>query len=124
MSITKYVQRLRHMDYLIKAKMTGNPQQFAEKLNISRSTLWENLQEIKLLGCKIDYCRDRETYIYEDRDHDLSKNFYKEKQLFPVSPVELDCFDITWLYSLYGPGLHIGPGLMNIHLLTNHPSKF
>ena len=82
MSITKFVQRLRHMDYLIKAKMTGNPQQFAEKLNISRSTLLENLQEIKLLGCKIDYCRDRETYIYEDKDHDLSKIFTRKNSFF------------------------------------------
>jgi len=62
MSILKYVIRLSRMDYLIKRKATGTPDQFAEKLEISRSTLMENIRELKILGGSIEYDKNRESY--------------------------------------------------------------
>jgi len=50
------------MDYLIKRKATGTPDQFAEKLEISRSTLMENIRELKILGGSIEYDKNRESY--------------------------------------------------------------
>ncbi len=64
MSIIKYVTRLSRMDDYIKRKATGTPAEFAEKLKISRSTLMENIRELKMLGGAIDYDKDRESYTY------------------------------------------------------------
>ena len=64
MSILKYVNRLSRMNDLIKRKATGTPAQFAEKLEISRSTLMENLRELKILGGSIDYDKSRQSYTY------------------------------------------------------------
>lgn len=61
------------MDYLIRSKATGNPDQFAKKLEISRRTLLANLQEIKALGCSIAYCRTRECYYYTEEEETLAK---------------------------------------------------
>jgi hypothetical protein len=52
------------MDDLIKRKATGTPAEFAEKLEISRSTLMENIRELKILGGSIDYDKNRESYTY------------------------------------------------------------
>lgn len=74
MSILKFITRLKRMDRLIRMKATGNPDEFAEKLEISRSTLLENIRDIKLMGGKIVYCRIRQSYCYEE-DHSLSITF-------------------------------------------------
>jgi biotin operon repressor len=47
-------------------RATGTPEEFAEKLGIRRSTLFQSLQEIKDLGVDIRYSNIRETYYYAD----------------------------------------------------------
>jgi len=47
-------------------KATGTPVEFAEKLGIRRSTLFQSLQEIKEMGVDIRYSNLRETYYYAD----------------------------------------------------------
>ncbi len=66
MSILKYIDRLKHMDSLLRRNATGTPGQFASKLGISRSTLYDNLKELKQLGAQIEYCKYMETYYYKD----------------------------------------------------------
>ena len=51
---------------LIHMKATGTPVEFAEKLGIRRSTLFQSLQEIKEMGVDIRYSNLRETYYYAD----------------------------------------------------------
>ena len=64
MSMIKYVRRLKRIDALIFRKATGTPEQFAEKLGIKRSTLYEILQEMRLLGVDIRYCSHRQSFYY------------------------------------------------------------
>jgi predicted transcriptional regulator len=64
MSITKYIERLRKIDTLISMMATGTPLQFAEKIGIRRSTLYQTLQELKSLGIEIKYSSSRQTYYY------------------------------------------------------------
>jgi bacteriocin-like protein len=64
MSLVKYIERLKRMDQLIRLKATGPPSRFAKSLNISRSTLLLNLQELKSIGIPIAYCRFRRSYFY------------------------------------------------------------
>lgn len=66
MSLFKYIARLQRMDSLIAMKATGPPEEFACKMNLSRSTLFETLQEMKCMGVDIRYSNIRETYFYGD----------------------------------------------------------
>jgi biotin operon repressor len=54
------------MDSLIAMRATGPPDEFALKLNLSRSTLFEMLQEMKGLGVDIRYSQLRGSYYYAD----------------------------------------------------------
>jgi predicted DNA-binding transcriptional regulator YafY len=65
MSLLKYVERLKRMDDLIKRKATGNARDFASKLKISESQLYQDLKEMRQLGAHVKYCTYRETYLYE-----------------------------------------------------------
>lgn len=66
MSLSKYIARLQRMDLLIAMKATGPPEEFAYKMNLSRSTLFETLQEMKSMGVDIRYSNIRESYYYGD----------------------------------------------------------
>ena len=66
MSLSKYIARLQRMDYLIALKATGPPDDFACKLRLSRSTLFETLQEMKNMGVDIRYSNTRASYYYAD----------------------------------------------------------
>jgi len=66
MSLSKYIARLQRMDSLIAMKATGSPEEFACKMSLSRSMLFETLQEMKEMGVDIRYSNVRETYYYAD----------------------------------------------------------
>jgi len=66
MSLSKYIARLQRMDLLIALRATGTPEAFANKMNLSRSTLFETLQEMKCMGVDIRYSNIRESYYYGD----------------------------------------------------------
>jgi len=66
MSIIKYVDKLRRIDSLIARKSTGTPCEFAEKLEIKRSTLFQYLQEIREMGIDIKYSQLLRSYYYAD----------------------------------------------------------
>lgn len=60
----KYIDRLIRMDALIKMKATGTPDQFASKLGIKRSTLFQILQDIRRMDVDIKYSCARQSYYY------------------------------------------------------------
>jgi biotin operon repressor len=45
---------------------TGTPEEFAEKLGIRRSTLFQSLQELREMGVDIKYSCIRQSYYYAD----------------------------------------------------------
>jgi predicted transcriptional regulator len=45
---------------------TGTPEEFAEKLGIRRSTLFQSLQEMREMGVNIKYSCFRQSYYYAD----------------------------------------------------------
>jgi hypothetical protein len=71
MSILRYIQRIQHIDDLIRRRATGRPENFAEKVGLRRSALMNYLRELRKLGAPISYCKQRESYFYQE-----------EKQLF------------------------------------------
>jgi biotin operon repressor len=66
MSLIKYIERLRRMDLLISMMATGTPEEFAEKMGMKRSTLFESLQEMRAIGVDIKYSFIRQSYYYAD----------------------------------------------------------
>lgn len=63
---TKFIQRLKRIDQLISSKATGTPAQFAQKLDIRESTLYEILKILKDLGAPIEYDYHRCSYFYTE----------------------------------------------------------
>jgi biotin operon repressor len=64
MKFMEQMQLLDRLDKLIRRKATGNAQQLAERLNVSRRTVYNLLDALRGLGAPIDYCRHRESYYY------------------------------------------------------------
>lgn len=58
------LQKLERIDTLIRLENTGSPNEFAKKLDISRSTLYQYLNVLKFFGADIKYCKCSESFIY------------------------------------------------------------
>jgi predicted DNA-binding transcriptional regulator YafY len=66
------IERLYAMHKQILQERTGNPEEFAGQLHISRSHLYNFIGELKDYGAKIEYSRKRQTFFYSD-DFDISR---------------------------------------------------
>jgi predicted DNA-binding transcriptional regulator YafY len=66
MELISCIQCLKRMDALIRMKATGNPDRFAKRLEMSPASLYRYLNRLKNLGAPIQYCKESESYIYED----------------------------------------------------------
>lgn len=66
------IKLLKRIHNLIKRKGTGSPEQFATRLEISRASVFRQIKILKMLGAKIQYSHDRESYVYEE---EFSLNF-------------------------------------------------
>lgn len=62
--IFKLFNRLQQIDQLIRQKRTGNAEELAAKLNISRRQVYYWLEELKSYGLEIDYNRDLKSFVY------------------------------------------------------------
>ncbi|MDX9769860.1 MAG: hypothetical protein RBT19_05825 [Tenuifilaceae bacterium] len=65
MKLFCYLDRITTINRLINQERTGCPDQFATRLRISRTRLYEILDEIKSYGAPIAYDKTRQTYYYE-----------------------------------------------------------
>jgi biotin operon repressor len=54
------------MDSLISMMATGSPEEFAEKMGLKRSAIFESLQEMREIGVDIKYSFIRQSYYYAD----------------------------------------------------------
>lgn len=64
-SILEKKALMERMHLLIKKSGTGNPSQFAKRLEISKASLHRHLEYMKVMGAPIYYSINRETYAYE-----------------------------------------------------------
>ncbi len=65
MKTTKQITRLKKIHKCIKSNCTGTPKEFAKKLNISESQLYNILEDLKIRGFPIIYSRNLKTYRYK-----------------------------------------------------------
>ena len=66
---SKHVTLIQQIDTLLRQKQTGNAKSFSQKLNISRSTLFQYLSVMKERGAPIVYSRKNETFFYQEQGH-------------------------------------------------------
>lgn len=59
MSLQRYLQKIRFIDYLICQKSTGSQKELANHVGVSISTINEYLNEMKKTGFPIKYCHKR-----------------------------------------------------------------
>ncbi|HYX06631.1 MAG TPA: HTH domain-containing protein [Bacteroidales bacterium] len=62
--LLKQINRLQYIDQLIRQKRTGNAEEFARRLNISRRQLYYWLEELKDMGLEIGYNRTIRSYVF------------------------------------------------------------
>ena len=65
MSFIDHLDLLRRMDQLIRRKATGSPRAFAQRLDLSKASLYRHLDLLAELGASVVYCRLRQTFYYE-----------------------------------------------------------
>jgi predicted transcriptional regulator len=68
MGMFKNIQLLERIHDSILRKSTGKPEQFARRLNISESTLYRILKEVRDQGVKITFDYVRSSYKYENEE--------------------------------------------------------
>jgi predicted DNA-binding transcriptional regulator YafY len=62
----RHFARYQRIDSIIRSRTSGSPKSFSKKLNISISTLYKVLAEMKEMGAPIAYCRETNSYYYEE----------------------------------------------------------
>jgi len=66
MGLFKYIERLKLIHYYIEKGQTGNGEEFAKKIGISRSVLMEHIQELReVFNAPIDFSRKERTFFYK-----------------------------------------------------------
>ncbi len=64
MKIFEYLDRINMMHKLVSRGITGTPEEFAQKLGVSRTSLYELIEELRLRGAPISYSKSARTFFY------------------------------------------------------------
>lgn len=64
--IVSQLEQLARLDALIKRKSTGTPSELAARLGVSKRTVHNLIDTLKLLGAEVAYDSLKESYIYEN----------------------------------------------------------
>ncbi|NVO11645.1 MAG: hypothetical protein HXX16_16910 [Bacteroidales bacterium] len=65
MNLFEIYNRLNLFNRLIEMQCTGTPKEFARKLGISRSELYNTIKHAQELGVNIRYSRIKHTFFYD-----------------------------------------------------------
>ena len=64
MKVFEYLDRISLMHKLVSRQKTGNPEEFARQLGVSRTSLYELIDELRLRGVPIAYSKSARTFFY------------------------------------------------------------
>mgnify|MGYP002397563204 CR=1 FL=1 len=65
MSFISNFHRIECLEQLIRLKATGTPDQLAERLGVSRRTVFNLIENLRQMGKDIKYDPNRKTYYYD-----------------------------------------------------------
>ena len=74
MKFINKIERLKKMHKCILLSDTGTPKEFANKLNISRSQLYNLIDDLKEFEAPIKYSKLNKTFYYE-KEYDFQFNY-------------------------------------------------
>lgn len=66
MNFTDHLSLIKRLHDLIRRKATGSPEELADRLNISRASLYRYINDLKSLGAPIKYNKERRCFGYEE----------------------------------------------------------
>ncbi|TVR75478.1 MAG: DNA-binding protein, partial [Marinilabiliales bacterium] len=69
MKVLQYIERIEMIHKLVEQECTGTPGEFARRLGISRTRLYEVMDDLKMEGAPIAYSRSCRTFYYEEPFH-------------------------------------------------------
>ena len=75
-------KRIERIDQLIRIKGTGTAEKLAEKLGISRRSVYNLLNEMKEKGAPIKFDQFRGSYYYDEDGYFKVAIYFKRKENF------------------------------------------
>lgn len=121
MKCTEVIDRLKKIDKLINQGKTGTPDEFANRLHISRSQLYNYIDMLKSYGAPIYYNRKIDSFQYRSEFKiliEFSIQFISENETIKINagnflnfldnPMKLDADQICLCADLYifGQNIH------------------
>jgi predicted DNA-binding transcriptional regulator YafY len=64
MKVFEYLDRISTMHKLVSRQKTGTPEEFARQLGVSRTSLYELIDELRSRGVPIVYSKSAKTFFY------------------------------------------------------------
>ncbi len=65
MKVFEYLDRIGRMNLMLQHRHTGTPVEFARRLGVSRTCLYEMIDELRSRGAPILYSKSGKTFYYE-----------------------------------------------------------
>jgi biotin operon repressor len=66
MKVFEYLDRISRMHKLVTRRTTGTPEEFASQLGVSRTSLYELIDELRSRGAPIVYSKSVKTFYYKE----------------------------------------------------------
>lgn len=66
MKVFEYLDRISRMHKLVLSRRTGTPCEFASRLGMSRTSLYEMIDELRSRGAPILYSKSSRTFYYSE----------------------------------------------------------
>jgi biotin operon repressor len=66
MKVFEYLDRISLMHKLVLHRSTGTPEEFAHQLGVSRTSLYELIDELRSRGAPIVYSKSVKTFYYKE----------------------------------------------------------
>jgi predicted DNA-binding transcriptional regulator YafY len=64
MKVFEYLDRINMMHKHVSRQKTGTPEEFATRLGVSRTSLYELIDELRSRGAPISYSKSAKTFFY------------------------------------------------------------
>ncbi|TPN87379.1 HTH domain-containing protein [Aquimarina algicola] len=77
MIVIKQVELIKRLDQLIRLQATGTPDKLADRLQISKPTLYRTLNMMKDFGAPIEYDPSLSSFVYI-KNVDFKFGFYRD----------------------------------------------
>lgn len=92
MTFIEKLNVIERLDQLIRMKATGSPDELAQRLEVTRSTVYEIIACMKSLGADISYCKNRKSFYYET-EKELAIGFVNKSMITGGKQINVDLFE-------------------------------